>query len=248
MTTLPSFVELMASLGLEQNNRTSTPSISSTPSSPRTTSLFPSSPARCSSSLSLRDCTLHKTRNSRYSPYMSALSHSRRGSLSSSSSSSSESELTTLTNHHTRPISLLHRRKSPNSNLTVDTFGSTTDLAASTPISVYVRRKTPGASPTSPTSRDYTQDVESFITVPVSIPSLPPFLQTTTEVESPPLLLKDLTAFHGSNISSPPTSPPASRTSSGDGRSRPRKEARLSPAQISDFSGHMQTRCMVHIN
>jgi hypothetical protein len=72
MASLPSFVELMASLGLEQAapaplvERSPSPAPPSSPGSPRTGS--PTLPARSSSSPSLRDMAT-RSRIPRFSPY-----------------------------------------------------------------------------------------------------------------------------------------------------------------------------------
>ena len=75
MSSLPSFIDLMDSLGSEQVKQTSTPdqSPSPPPSPPRSPAVgWKNAPTRSSSSPSLREvATLHHI--SRYSPYLSAL-------------------------------------------------------------------------------------------------------------------------------------------------------------------------------
>lgn len=66
-TTLPSFVELMASLGLDPAQERS-PS-SSPSSSPRVPSVTPPSPSKSRSNPSLRDAAASRNRLARYSPY-----------------------------------------------------------------------------------------------------------------------------------------------------------------------------------
>ena len=75
MGSLPSFIDLMGSLGLEQAKQTPSAdqSPSPQPSSPQTSTVgWKNAPTRSSSSPSLREvATLHRI--SRYSPYPSAL-------------------------------------------------------------------------------------------------------------------------------------------------------------------------------
>lgn len=69
----------------------------------------------------------------------------------------------------------------------VNTYGSSSDLAADTPISTYVRRKTPGTSPTSPTfSGDSGYESSSPEQMPFSIPSLPLLLPHSASSDSFP--------------------------------------------------------------
>lgn len=73
MTTLPSFVELMESLGLDQTTKTpdqASPSTNSSPSSsPRLASATAPLHGRSKSSQSLRDANATRQRIARYSPY-----------------------------------------------------------------------------------------------------------------------------------------------------------------------------------
>ena len=66
------------------------------------------------------------------------------------------------------------------------TYGSSSDLTADTPISTYVRRKTPGTSPTSPTfAPDSGYESSSSPTaMPFSIPSLPDLLANSSSSET----------------------------------------------------------------
>ncbi|KAF9057749.1 hypothetical protein BJ165DRAFT_1521100 [Panaeolus papilionaceus] len=194
MSALPSFVELMASLGLEQTNPEPAPEQSPSPPPPPASpgspcSLSKNSPARSCSSPALRDvATRHRL--SRFSPYSPAVSFTkRRGSLSSVSSSDFESSpLSATFSIPTRPE--VSRRRYRN-KLTVNTYGSSTDLTANTPISTYVRRKTPGTSPTSPTfSRDSGYESSSPTTaMPFSIPSLPVLLPSSAGSETFPVIV-----------------------------------------------------------
>ncbi|KIM45988.1 hypothetical protein M413DRAFT_23782 [Hebeloma cylindrosporum] len=191
MASLPSFVELMASLGLEQAapapvvERSPSPAPPSSPGSPRTGS--PNLPARSSSSPSLRDMAT-RPRISRFSPYSHPASFTRRrGSLSSVSSSSDfeSSPLSATFFIPARPTSSRPRRY--RNKLTINTYGSSSDLNANTPISTYVRRKTPGTSPTSPTfNPDSGYESSEPTAMPFSIPSLPVLLPHSASSESFP--------------------------------------------------------------
>jgi hypothetical protein len=76
------------------------------------------------------------------------------------------------------------RRKTRNKVLHAITYGSSSDLTADTPISTYVRRKTPGTSPTSPTfAADSGYESSSSPTaMPFSIPSLPDLLANSSSI------------------------------------------------------------------
>ncbi|KAJ7047541.1 hypothetical protein C8F04DRAFT_11989 [Mycena alexandri] len=195
MTTLPSFVELMSSLGLDQTapapeNSTSSSPRSSPSSSPRMPSVTPPSPTKSRSSPSLRDAGASRNRLARYSPYSPVFQSSRRGSLSSVSSSSSDYERPTVRAYSTspHPPSSPRSRKRHGNNLTVNVYGSSSDLSANTPISTYVRRKTPGASPTSPTFPREAQDYSpSSSPMPFSIPTLPSLFPRSASSDSFPL-------------------------------------------------------------
>ncbi|KAJ7638657.1 hypothetical protein FB45DRAFT_407915 [Roridomyces roridus] len=194
MTTLPSFVELMASLGLNQTvpeQSTLSSPRSSPSSSPRMPSVTPPSPTKSRSTPSLRDAAATRNRLARYSPYSPVFqSSSRRGSLSSVSSSSSDYERPTVRAYSTSPhppSSPRARKRHGNNNLTVNVYGSNSDLSANTPISTYVRRKTPGASPTSPTFSREALDSPSASPMPFSIPTLPSLLPRSASSESFPL-------------------------------------------------------------
>ncbi|KAF7331943.1 hypothetical protein MKEN_00074600 [Mycena kentingensis (nom. inval.)] len=188
-TTLPSFEALMASLGLDQaqEQHASSSPRSSSPSSP---SIAPPSPSKSRSSPSLRDAAASRNRLARFSPY-SPQFNQRRGSLSSlSSSSSSDYERPTVRAYSTspHPPSSPRARKRHGNNLTVHVFGSNTDLAANTPISSYVRRKTPGASPTSPSfPRDNLDYSPSGSPMPFLIPTLPSLLPHSSSSDSFPI-------------------------------------------------------------
>jgi hypothetical protein len=80
------------------------------------------------------------------------------------------------------------QRKLRNKALNAITYGSSSDLTADTPISTYVRRKTPGTSPTSPTfAPDSGYESSSSPTaMPFSIPSLPDLLANSSSSETFP--------------------------------------------------------------
>ncbi|KAF8205134.1 hypothetical protein BJ912DRAFT_1074295 [Pholiota molesta] len=194
MASLPSFVELMASLGLEQTKaapvveRSPSPAPSSCPGSPCSTENRDLPPLRSTSSpsLSLKDATNTKHR-ARYSPYSAAVPLTkRRDSLSSVSSSDFDSSPLSATFFlPSRPTSSRPRRY--RNKPSVNTYGSSSDLAADTPISTYVRRKTPGTSPTSPSfSRDSGYESSSPDQMPFSIPSLPMLLPHSASSDSFP--------------------------------------------------------------
>lgn len=85
----------------------------------------------------------------------------------------------------TRSISSRPRRY--RNKLTVNTYGSSSDLNADTPISTYVRRKTPGTSPTEPTfNPDSGYESSEPTAMPFSIPSLPVLLPHSASSESFP--------------------------------------------------------------
>lgn len=188
MSSLPSFVELMSSLGLEQVEQAPTADQSPSPQSsapPSPVVGCKNAPTRSSTSPSREAATRHHI--SRYSPYSRAVSVTRRrGSLSSVSSSSDfeSSPMNTTFSIPSRP----RPRKTRNKRLAVNIYGSSSDLAADTPISTYVRRKTPGTSPTSPTfNRDsgYESSPEPTA-MPFSIPSLPVLLPNSSSSEFNP--------------------------------------------------------------
>ena len=85
--------------------------------------------------------------------------------------------------------SSLRPRRSSN-RLTINIHGSTSDLPAYTPISGYLRRKTPGASPTSPDFPRSTAYVSTDIALPIllSFPS-----PTSTDSSSPETFQPDVT-------------------------------------------------------
>lgn len=80
-------------------------------------------------------------------------------------------------------------RKRARNKLIVNVFGSSTDLSANTPISTYVRRKTPGTSPSSPSFPRESDDSREF-SKPFTIPTLPPFFPCSASSESFPLTPK----------------------------------------------------------
>jgi len=153
MASLPSFVDLMASLGFEQECQS--------PSSSRSTS-----------PPSLRDTTTHKQGNCRYSPYSSVLPHKRRESLSSSPTSGSESSDSRCRRRSRQSLDM--DKVDSTQLITFNPADSTLDLAANAPISIYVRKRNSGGSLTSSTcSREWNCD--AGILLP-RIPVMPPLL------------------------------------------------------------------------
>ncbi|KAJ3920179.1 hypothetical protein F5877DRAFT_77342 [Lentinula edodes] len=207
MTTLPSFVELMASLGI--NAKAGQPERACTPSSPDSSPSSspkllgePTPSLQSKSSPSLRDQG-RRSRSTRFSPYSSTFISARRRSSISPDSSSSSSDTdglservsvfqnsTYLTNAQqssscspTLRSSSLRTRKRAQNKLIVNVFGSSPDLSANTPISSYVRRKTPGTSPSSPSfPRDFGQARE--FSKPFIMPTLPSFLPASARKEA----------------------------------------------------------------
>ncbi|KAM5535642.1 hypothetical protein V8D89_010629 [Ganoderma adspersum] len=208
MTTLPSFVELMASLGLggpddapeptklsvhhsRSSSHSSTASAFSAASSSNVPSassnIYPvhnqlhhkhSSPAIVVSSHEgspERDMPQDIRRSratTRYSPYGS-VNHSRKASMPTLNAERTlERPARALsTSPRLSPISASFRgrrsRRPENLNL------SDADLMANTPISSYLRRRTPQNSPTSPT---FARDRDTAVSHPLTIPALPTLL------------------------------------------------------------------------
>ncbi|KAI5894067.1 uncharacterized protein SCHCODRAFT_02623631 [Schizophyllum commune H4-8] len=187
-TPLPSFVELMATLGLDskqpcspssrQHTRSSSESMSSpipaimaaTPPSPTR-----AAPTKAKSTPSLREASSLRSKNTRFAPYESPTTTTRR-----LNSSSPELEAR-------QPLRL--RRHAGNGNLTVHVHGphdSPPRLTASTPISSYVRRKTP----TSPAfRRTPTPGLSPMGSM--TLPTLPPFFPSSpSSVDSLPITPK----------------------------------------------------------
>ncbi|KIY49525.1 hypothetical protein FISHEDRAFT_72844 [Fistulina hepatica ATCC 64428] len=179
-TPLPSFIELMASLGLDAVQPTKScmkPSSCSPCSTPaRSPRLSPTRghSARSKSITSARELTALRNRAARYAPYSPPHStvNSRRGSISSVTSSSSQESETRAP---------LRVRRNAAGRLTVNVYDSTPDLSATAPISTYVRRKTPGASPTSPA---FARREPSVSPVTLTIPKLPPLFISSHNLSS----------------------------------------------------------------
>ncbi|OBZ76437.1 hypothetical protein A0H81_03574 [Grifola frondosa] len=180
MTTLPSFVELMASLGL--GNSTDSPDSSSAPRHSRTSSqssttssvsqasdtVIPSqaniysitSPSIVVSSPEVSpdresDWERRRTRIARYSPYCTAISHARKGSMPSVIT-----EEEAVLNRPARAMSTSPRLSSISRN---------TDRRSRPIASV-----TPQSSPISPTFPHSVRKRSSTPSLPLSIPTLPP--------------------------------------------------------------------------
>ncbi|KAI0692650.1 hypothetical protein BC835DRAFT_1416401 [Cytidiella melzeri] len=199
-TTLPSFVELMASLGLENNkdvkdeqplNRHSRSSSYSSTSSFISQSSASANNSQAESSTDgsplivvspnpSRDAEFDRRRyRARFSPYVPAISHTRRVSMpdvvreeqrnirSSSSSPRSGSPSHNFVGHRSSTLNLSSSRRPD--KLVLDH-----DFMANTPISTFLRRKTPQSSPISPTF-PHSRIRSSSPSPPVSIPTLPTF-------------------------------------------------------------------------
>ncbi|KAH9853771.1 hypothetical protein C2E23DRAFT_884428 [Lenzites betulinus] len=201
-TTLPSFVELMATLGLsdpaDSSDQVSASRRSRSSSHSSSISLLSASssivPTQPSNIYSFRHspspaivvsshegsperdvaCDIRRSRaTTRYSPYGS-ISHSRKASMPVLNAEITyERPIRALsTSPRLSPISTSFRgrRARRPENLPL----SDADLMAYTPISSYVRRKTPQNSPTSPT---FARDRDSAaLAHPLTIPALPTLL------------------------------------------------------------------------
>ncbi|THV03275.1 hypothetical protein K435DRAFT_291875 [Dendrothele bispora CBS 962.96] len=249
MATLPSFVELMASLGIDpvksvpdQSPPPPSSSLSSPSSSPKLLSVPGSGPTRSKSSPSLRDQASRRS-SARYSPYASSTFERRRGSVSSMSSSSDISDRASSASPH--PPSPRIRKRG--NKLTVNVFGSSTDLSANTPISSYVRRKTPGASPTSPT---FPRDIIEESPRPFVLPTLPPFLPQSSGSDSFPVTPNsDLDSSSG-RISPDVVKPLPDTAEAGilSRRSRVPTGIRIStPPRYNDVGGKYSRPSVVHV-
>ncbi|KAI0728722.1 hypothetical protein C8Q72DRAFT_885038 [Fomitopsis betulina] len=207
-TTLPSFVELMATLGLDNSPRL--PSLhrdvdpahvghrvqhsrsSSASSSSSITSLAGSiasqrplirlerSSAELESSSSDRDWDMEKRRARvpRFTPYAPCISHMRKRSVPTfikeevddipARSLSTSPYLSSAVPRRASHSALRQSYTRPR-HLTL----SQSDLTANTPISTFVRRKTPQGSPTSPSFSNRIRKRSCSPVQPVSIPTLP---------------------------------------------------------------------------
>ncbi|KAL1743307.1 hypothetical protein HDZ31DRAFT_65144 [Schizophyllum fasciatum] len=183
-TPLPSFVELMATLGLDSKQPSLPPSrqharsaSESMSSSSAVAAASPPSPTRAAptkakSTPSLREASSLRSKTTRFAPYESPTTTTRR-----LNSSSPELEVR-------QPLRL--RRHAGNGNLTVHVHrpqDSPPRLTASTPISSYVRRKTP----TSPAFRQTPTPGLSPMGS-MTLPTLPPFFPSSpSSVDSLPI-------------------------------------------------------------
>ncbi|KIP12827.1 hypothetical protein PHLGIDRAFT_113416 [Phlebiopsis gigantea 11061_1 CR5-6] len=218
MTTLPSFVELMASLGLESNSSdgkedrpsyhghsrsSSYSSTISTLSQSSGSSVEPNSDydmdgppyivVSSSNQTVPRDVEVDRRKHRvRYSPYMPAISHIRRSSLPSAIPDNLHSHPPRALSNSPRSSSPLRGLKHPPSTsglsrrldkkLTLDA-----DLIANTPISTFVRLRSPQSSPISPTFPNRPKRRSTSPSVPVSIPTLPTFCFPPLPADAAPL-------------------------------------------------------------
>jgi len=180
MTTLPSFVELMSSLD-KHSERSSSPT--------STSSSAPSSPHPVTTRPILQDhISPSRHRVARYSPY---LLFTRRGSLPSASHTTTEFHQPRASSTSPRLLSSPGVRKRNGTTLSTNIYGSVSDLTANTPISTYVRRKTPSISPTSPTFPP--DDSATSSLMPFSLPTLPSlFPQAMDYYSFPPMPKADM--------------------------------------------------------
>lgn len=76
--------------------------------------------------------------------------------------------------------------------LSVNVYGSACDLSANTPISSYVRRKTPGTSPTSPTfPQESYRESRHASPLPLTVPTLPTLYPHSANSDSFPITPSD---------------------------------------------------------
>lgn len=179
----------MASLGLDQPTgkltRQSKISCPLSPPSPDPVIKVIPSPVRIRSTPSLRDTSISRYRVARYSPYVSNQPSNRRSSLSSISSNAPKSEGSPSCPYSTSPCLASSKLARPSNNqLSVQLY----EVPANTPISTYVRRKTPGLSPTSPTfPRDVKGDISpAHPLMPFALPTLPSILPHSPRSNTPP--------------------------------------------------------------
>jgi len=179
MTALPSFIELMASLGLESPKMDTSEIPTSTSPSIVISEHDPAS-----------DRHNLRPRAARYSPYSAPISHSHRRSSSSLSNDGNDSDTPNGTSSASPRLSARVLGHRPSAlNLGADSRHrhgvSESEMAANTPISTFVRRKTPQSSPVSPTfaqrTRSGTRRRSQSPTMPVSLPTLPPVFQTSPQ-------------------------------------------------------------------
>ncbi|KAH9844052.1 uncharacterized protein C8Q71DRAFT_27674 [Rhodofomes roseus] len=209
-TTLPSFVELMATLGLENtpglpalhkdavpvqvghrvhHSRSSSASSSSSLSSSFSNTVSPrrplirlegSSATERGNSPSDRDLDAERrrVRAPRFTPYAPCISHMRK--RSAPIFIKEEMEEAPVRPLSTSPYLSPTVPRRASHNALRQSYGrprklvlSQSDLTANTPISTFVRRKTPQASPTSPSFSHRIRKRSCSPVQPVSIPTLP---------------------------------------------------------------------------
>jgi hypothetical protein len=145
-------------------------------------------------------------------------------------------------------------RRRVDNKLTVNVYGSTTDLAANTPISTYVRRKTPGTSPTSPTfSRDAGYQSSAGSPMPFTLPTLPPLFPQSASSDVFPLTPDSdselLSSEHNSPIYQSKRLPDILEVGTFTRRPRHHTGVRLStPPSSADLrEHHPRRRTIIHI-
>jgi len=177
MTALPSFIQLMASLGID-DAKPEIPSIVKTRDRSSSCSSCSSlgssdgwSPIRCARDID-SDRRSRRVRAVRYSPYISASSTARQSSAVSLTPSQSDQEDSSRSSSPNPPSPRHTRRPAP-------LHISNRERSSITPISSYVRRKTPQNSPVVLTfaQREYVERPEVITPpslMPMSLPTIPP--------------------------------------------------------------------------
>ncbi|KIY72923.1 hypothetical protein CYLTODRAFT_485899 [Cylindrobasidium torrendii FP15055 ss-10] len=160
MTTLPSFDQLVSTLGVDTTSR---------PRSSSTSTQHNLPPAR-SFTRSRSNSSLKMSRYAPYSPTSNLHAARRRSSISSSCSS----PLSSPDLPESR-LSPLPRRRKQNP-LTINVYGESPTERRDAPISAYVRRKTPGASPVSATFDSSRESSPAMSPMPFLLPTLPTVL------------------------------------------------------------------------
>ncbi|KAG2369989.1 hypothetical protein BDR07DRAFT_1387501 [Suillus spraguei] len=182
MAALPSFIELMASLGIDDAKPAATPSIVRTRDRSSSCSSCSSlgssdgwSPIRCARDIDSdrRSSASRRVRAVRYSPYISASSTARQSSAVSLTTNQSDQEDSSRSSSPNPPASPQHARRPSPLHL------SKRERSSITPISSYVRRKTPQNSPVVLTfaQREYVERPEVITPpslMPMSLPTIPP--------------------------------------------------------------------------
>ncbi|KAF8351297.1 hypothetical protein F5887DRAFT_936810, partial [Amanita rubescens] len=162
MTSLPSFVDLMASLGLEQQNEYIASKSSTSPHHTPPLSPF----VARTHSVPFRNLTIQRQR---YSPYSPTTLPMRRGSLSTTPTPEPDQA---VSKHRSLPINKSHH--------SINFIDSTSEADANAPISRYVRRKRSSSSLTSSTLPRKSKNNGGDVRLPC-IPPLPSLLPSNSD-------------------------------------------------------------------